>query len=530
MNFSKQSLASIPPAGIYDVVVYSATPAGIAAAVVAAEAGQRVLLLEPTNHIGGMNTNGLNTAETEHMLDGGLGGFAMRFYRRLGEVYGMDGPEFHFESGVAERVFAELLEGAGVEVRTGWALQRMEKTGAKIHSVGVGGPSGVVEFHGRVFIDASYEGDLLALAGVSWTIGREAVEEFGEEAAGARFDATIHEGPTRDASGRLLPGISCTRDQVREGAADREVMCYNLRPILTKDPTWSVPIPAPSSYDPLRFEIAAGWILGMVQRGWTPSVGDIVDLYERRNGKLEANNCQAAVFSLGLLGGQSEWSVADPSRRAMIFREHVDHFLGLFYFLQNETRLPEALRREAAGIGLHTGEFADNGHLPSQIYVREGRRMRGRMVMTQKDVTETPAKGDAVGISTHFIDCHHVRRVEIQPGCFANEGRIWRRGRAYQIPYRALTPDPSECANLLVPVAASFSHVAYASFRLESVWMVAGHAAGAAAALAARQDGEVSKVDIPQLQNALRVGGQVIDLTSIRSLEFEGGDGGWVET
>lgn len=530
MISSKHSPTAQTPSGIYDVVVYSGTPAGIAASVVAAESGRCVLLLEPTNHIGGMSTNGLNTAETEHMLEGGLGGFAMRFYRRLGEVYGMDGPEFHFESGVAERVFWEFLETAGVEVRTGQRLERVDKTGPNLLSVGVGGPSGDLEFRGRVFIDASYEGDLMALAGVSWTIGRESAEEFGEEAAGARFDGAIHEAPTRDSAGRLLPGISCTRDQVVEGAGDREVMCYNLRPILTKDPACRVPLPAPSSYDPLRFEMAAGWILGMVRRGWTPAVGDIVDLYARRNAKLEANNCQAAVFSLGMPGAQSEWPVAGAARRAAIFREHVDHFLGLFHFLTTDSRLPEPLRSEAAGIGLHSGEFADNGHLPSRIYVREGRRMRGRAVVTQRDVTETPAKSDAVGISTHFIDCHHVRRVEIRPGCFANEGRIWRRGRAYQIPYRALTPDPAECANLLVPVAASFSHVAYASFRLESVWMVAGHAAGAAAALAANRGGDVSMVEVKSLQTALRAGGQIVDLTSIRSMEFEGGDGGWVET
>lgn len=530
MKFRPSLPVEEPTSEQYDVVVFAATPAGIAASVVAAEAGGRVLLIEPTRHVGGMNTNGLNTAETEHMLNGGLGGFAMRFFQRLGEAYGLDAPEFHFESGVAESVFGKMLAEAGVEVRTGLSLERVDKRGTRIHSVRVVGEVGAKDCLGRVFIDASYEGDLMAQAGVTWTIGRESVAEFGEEAAGARFDGTVHEAPTRDASGHLLPGISCTRDRIVEGEGNREVMCYNLRPILTKDPAHRVALPAPSSYDPLRFEIAAGWIRGMVRRGWTPTVGDIVDLYERRNAKLEANNCQAAVFSLGLPGSQSDWCEADAAQRAVIFREHVDHFLGLFYFLGNDARLPESLKSEARAIGLHAGEFGDNGHLPSQIYVREGRRMRGRMVMTQQDVTERSTKEDAIGISTHFIDCHHVRRVEIQPGCFANEGRIWRRGRAYQIPYRALTPSPAECTNLLVPVAASFSHVAYASFRLESIWMVTGHAAGAAAAIAVKEGGDVSQVNIQQLQSRLRQSGQIIDLDRFQTTEHAGGDGGWVET
>jgi hypothetical protein len=512
------------------VVVYAATPAGIAAAVVAAESGMRVLLLEPTGHIGGMNTNGLNTAETEHMLDSSLGGFALRFYQRMGEVYGLDGPEFHFESSVAEKVFEEFLQAASVEVRLNTRLSGVVKDGSKIQAVCVSGPHGDCEISGHVFIDASYEGDLLACSGVSWTIGRESTEEFGEDAAGARFDGSSHTAPTRDRSGRLLPGISCTMDDVREGAGDSEVMCYNLRPTLARDQAWRIPMPAPSSYDPLRFEIAAGWILAMVRSGWTPAVGDLIDLYTRRNQKLEANNCQAAVFSLGLPGFQSGWCTASFTEREDIFRQHVDHVLGYFYFLTHDDRLPESLRAEARDLGLHAGEFIDSDHLPRQLYVREGRRMRGRAVVTQHDVTRDRSKEDSIGVSSHFLDCHHVRRVELRPGCFANEGRIWRRGQAYQIPYRALTPLASECVNLLVPVAASFSHVAYASFRLESIWMVAGHAAGAAAALAVSLGSGVVDVPVHTLQESLRAGGQVVDLSDLHSQEFQGGDGGWIET
>jgi len=514
----------------HDVVVYGGTPAGIAAAVVAAEHGMRVLLLEPTSHIGGMNTNGLNTAETEHMVESSLGGFALRFYQRLGEAYGLAEPEFHFESSVAEKVFEEMLDVAAVRVSKKSRLLSVVTHGSKIHAVCIVGPEGERHIKSHVFIDASYEGDLLAQSGVSWTIGRESIQEFGEDAAGARFDGAEHEAPTRDRGGRLLPGISCTLEDVCVGGADSEVMCYNLRPTLTRDPAWRVPMPAPSSYDPLYFEIAAGWILAMMRSGWTPAVGDLVDLYERRNQKLEANNCQAAVFSLGTLGIQSAWSTANLSDREAIFQRHIDHTLGYFYFLTHDERLPERLRAEARALGLHSGEFIDSDHLPRQLYVREGRRMRGRTVVTQHDVILDRTKDDSIGVCSHFIDCHHVRRVELRPGCFANEGRIWRRGQAYQIPYRAITPKESECENLLVPVAASFSHVAYASFRLESVWMVAGHAAGVAAALAMKHGCGVADVPIHQLQATLRADGQVVDLSGLPSQEFQGGDGGWIET
>ncbi len=162
-------------------------------------------------------------------------------------------------------------------------------------------------------------------------------------------------------------------------------------------------------------------------------------------------------------------------------------------------------------IGLHKGEFADNGHLPYQLYVREARRMTGSYVITQKDVQEDRRKDDSIGISSHFIDSHHVQRLAVSESEFVNEGRIWRKGHAYQIPYRAIIPNAEECVNLLVPCAASYSHVAYCTLRLESVWMITGQAAGAAAAMAAKQNLPVSRIDIPTLQEILRKQGQVID-------------------
>lgn len=173
--------------------------------------------------------------------------------------------------------------------------------------------------------------------------------------------------------------------------------------------------------------------------------------------------------------------------------------------------MPANVQAEVKELGLHPGEFADNGHLPYQLYVREARRMRGAYVVTQRDVQDDRRKSDSIGMSSHFIDAHHVQRLALNENEFVNEGRIWRMGYAYQIPYRALTPLAAECTNLLVPVAASFTHVAYCTFRLESVWMVAGHAAGVAAAMASRENSSVQKISVVDLQKRLRMQNQVID-------------------
>ena len=223
------------------------------------------------------------------------------------------------------------------------------------------------------------------------------------------------------------------------------------------------------------------------------------------------NNKQAAIISLGHFGGQFDWPDAGYAQRARIYADHLNYTLGLLHFLANDESVPANVRAEMKSLGLHKDEFADNGHLPYQLYIREARRMRGEYVMTQKDVQDDRRKPDSIGISSHFIDSHHVQRVALNEHEFVNEGRIWRIGYAYQIPYRALTPKPTECTNLLVPCAASYTHVAFCTLRLESVWMITGHAAGVAGAMAARQDCDVQSVSVPDLQKKLRAQDQVVD-------------------
>lgn len=492
----------------WDVVVYSGVPAGIAAAVSAAREGAKTLLIEPTKHVGGLSTSGINTAETEHMLRWTIGGFADEFYRRLGKLYDTNQPEYYFESSVAERAYLQLLEEAGVTLRFGASVAKAIKEGPKIVRIEL---TDGASLPARTFVDASYEGDLMARAGVSYAVGREARSEFDEEAAGVRFDKTSRKARTVDDDGRLLPGISAWAKDLKEGDAHPAPMNYNFRLTVAKDPALQVPIPPPQTYDARRYALLSEWLRGKAAKKEKVQLADVLDLYARRNGKFELNNKQAAVISLGHFGGQFRWPDADYDERATLFQDHLDYTLGLLKFLATDDAVPPAMRKEMQSLGLHRGEFADNGHLPYQLYVREARRMRGVAVVTQRDVQEDRRKPDAIGMSSHFIDSHHVQRIALSEDEFVNEGRIWRMGYAYQIPYAALTPKADECMNLLVPGAASFTHVAFCTLRLESVWMIVGQAAGVAAASVARTGEAVQGIDVEALQARLREQGQTID-------------------
>ena len=504
-----------------DVLVYGAVPWGIAAAVAAAREGAAVLLIEPTNHVGGLSTSGINTAESEHMLKWTIGGFADEFYRRMGKHYQKAGvgqpplpPDdrlnsiYFFESGVAEAVFLDLLAETGVRIRYGVSVDKVSKEGEIIRGITLTDGSQV---RANVYVDASYEGDLMARAGVRFAVGRESTAEFGEEAAGIRFDKTPRKARTVDTRGNLLPGLSAWAKDLALGAAHQAPMSYNFRLIVTTDPSRQVPIPPPRRYDASRFALLGSWLREQAAQNKTVELTDIVDLYARRNGKFELNNKQSAIISLGHLGGQFDWSDAGYEQRELIYDDHWDYTLGLLHFLASDDAVPQNVQRAMRSLGLHKDEFADHGHLPYQLYVREARRMRGRYVMTQHDVQVDRRKPDSIGMSSHFIDCHHVQRVALSEQEFVNEGRIWRMGYAHQIPYRALTPQSAECTNLLVPGAASYTHVAFCTLRLESVWMITGQAAGVAAAMACTTGHTVQTVELPELQSRLRAQKQVVD-------------------
>jgi hypothetical protein len=492
----------------YDVVVYGGVPCGFAAAIAAAREGARVLLIEPTKHVGGLSTSGINTAESEHMLKWTIAGLALEFYERLGKHYGTNKAEYYFESSVAEKVMLDMLAEAKVPVVYGVRVEKVDKKGAQIRSITL---SNKKKISAKVFVDAGYEGDLMARAGVKYAIGRESKAEFGEEAAGIRFDKTARQAATVDEQGKLLPGISAWAKDLKEGDAHRAPMNYNFRLCFAKDPALQVPIPSPKHYDRKRYRILENWLKEKVAKKEGVQLKDLLDFYGRRNGKYEVNNKQAAVISIGHFGGQFDYPDADYAQREQIIQDHWDYTLGLLHFLANDESVPENVRKEMKAWGLHKDEFKDNGNLPYQLYVREARRMRGEYVVTQMDVQDNRRKPDSIGISSHFIDSHHVQRVALSPTEFVNEGRIWRVCYAYQMPYRALTPKRAECENLLVAGAASFTHVAFCTYRLESVWMIGGQAAGIAAAMAAKAKQAVQAVDVPKLQDKLRAQKQVVD-------------------
>jgi hypothetical protein len=506
-----------------DVAVYGGVPCGVAAAIAAAREGADVILIEPTRHVGGLNTSGICTAETEHMLEWTFGGIALEFYTRLGQRYGNDKPAYYFESKTAEALFLEMLAEAKVKVRYGQRVEKAEKSGAHIDRIVLTDGTPITA---KVFIDAGYEGDLMSRAGVKYTWGREARSEFNEDAAGIRFDTKPRDAATVDEAGKLLPSISgWAKDYPEQGAADRTVMNYNWRLLFSNDPAQSVPIPAPEHYDRARYRLLENWFHEKAAQKQPVKLTDIIDLYKHcpnRPDKREANNRQDAVISLGHFGGQVDYPDADYATRDRIVADHTDYTRGLLHFLANDESVPENVRHEMKSWGLAKDEFPDNGHWPYQLYVREARRMRGAYVMTQHDVQEERHKPDAIAMGSHFIDCHHVQRLALSPTQFINEGRIWRLGQAYQIPYRALTPKAAECENLLVAGAASYTHVAFCTYRLESTWMMGGHAAGVAAAQAARAGQAVQKIDVSALQDQLRAEGQLIDFVPGEPEKFQG--------
>jgi hypothetical protein len=401
-----------------------------------------------------------------------------------------------------------MLDEAKVQVLTRRILKSVVKDGARITRL----VTSDGEFGARVFIDGTYEGDLMAASGVAWTIGREGRKEFGESLAGKRYPKARMPISGLDESGKLLPLVT-TSDAGPEAEGDSNVMVYSFRLCLTKDPGNRVPFPAPARYDPARFEVIRRYYAQEKRPGL------LWDFYPLPGGKYDANNGIGKQFSMGLVGACNGWSEADAEGRARIWEAHRQYTLELHHFLTNDPAVPEGVRRSMGEFGLCRDEFAEHGHWSPQLYVREGRRMRGMHVVSQKDIMEQPQKDDAVVVSSFPIDSHDCQRVALKDGGVINEGTIFpvrmagrRHGFPYHIPYRALLPMPAECDNLLVPVALSCTHVALSSIRVEPTWMILGQSAGIAAALTVRDNVAVQDLPYPVLRERLLVRNQVLDL------------------
>ena len=511
----------------YDLIIYGATPAGIIAAVTAAEKGiERVLLIEPMSIVGGMTTSGLNTAESNHMIDKVITGKSRDFFITLGERYYDSAyfqtfnngrilnfkegdPAFFFESKHAQALFEDMITEADIDLVLNAHLTETSTKDQEIKSITL---SNGDTYSGQYYIDCSYEGDLMAQADVSYTFGREPVSQYDESLAGVRLIDDTLSARTVDSEGNILPYFN-RYDSLVAGSGDNKVMNYNFRPIMTDVDSNKLSIYRPDGYDSTQFDFLADYLAA------TPNtrLGDLVGKYPRGLGKYEFNNKQLAIISLGMFGANEGYTDGNWQTREEIYQEHKDWTLGFLYFLSRDPRVPELLREETAQYGYAKDEFINNNHFPYYLYVREGRRMIGEQVHTQHDVFRDRQKAEAVMLGSHWVDTHHVQRVVLSDSTFTNEGRIWEVTLLpFEISYRVMTPKKEECLNLLVPVCASFSHVGFCTYRLESTWMQAGQVAGQAVALALKDNIPVQDISVPTLQKALVSEGMVIEADSIQ--------------
>ena len=478
-----------------DLVVYGGTAGGVIAAVAAAREGLKVVLVEPGRHLGGMVSGGLGW--TDYGRKEVIGGYSLEFFERVGAKYGRP-IEWHFEPHVAEAVFSELVKEAGVRVVLGQRLREKDgvsKSGTRITGIVM---EGGARYNAQLFADATYEGDLMAQAGVSYTWGREGISEYNESLAGVRDRTPLHQFRAAvspyDAPGKLLPEIM-PRSTDPVGAPDKRVQAYNFRLCMTKTPDNRVPWPKPADYRAARYELLARYLPAFEKELGRPvAINDVMKADILQNGKTDTNNNGA--FSTDYIGGSYDYPEGSYEVRARIRQAHVNYIQGFLYFLATDPRVPAPLSVEMKTWGLCRDEFTDTDHWPYQLYVREARRMVGEYVMSQKDIQMELTKPDAIGMGSYNSDSHNVQRRPTEDGAAVeNEGDMQVRVTPYEIPYRVMLPKRGEATNLLVPVCFSATHVAYSTLRMEPQYMIVGHAAGIAAKIALDHSQAVQDVD-----------------------------------
>ncbi len=495
----RQSVESV------DICIYGGTSAGVIAAYTAAMDGKKVILVEPGRHVGGMTSGGLGYTDIGNKFV--VTGLARDFYRRVGAHYGKF-EQWIFEPSVAEKIFRQYIECAGVEVLYSHRLCDVKKDGCRITEIVVensDSPSTITNrrIEAKMFIDCSYEGDLLARAGAAYTVGREDNSVYGETYNGVQvmrghqfwdpIDPYVVPG---DSTSGLIWGVS-GNPLKPAGSGDKKIQAYNFRVCLTDDPDNRIPITKPDNYDPARYEL----VLRLHDVSPRKSVYDYFIWSRMPNSKTDINN--GGGISTDMIGMNWEYPEADYARRAEIWKAHEDYTKGLFYFLGHDERVPEFMRSEMLKWGYPKDEYTDNGHWSHQLYVREARRMIGELVMTEHHCTGRTTVDDVIGWAAYTMDSHNCDRIVID-GDVKNEGNVEVGGfPPYPISYRAITPRRSEVSNLLVPVCLSASHIAYGSIRMEPVFMVLAQSAAVAACLAIDGNVPVQDVDMLRLREIL---------------------------
>ncbi len=530
----KQTEVNAASEKVWDVVVYGGTSAGVTAAVQARRMGKSVVLVGPDRHLGGLSSGGLGYTDTGNKAV--IGGLSREFYHRVYQQYdraetwrwqrrseygnkgqgtpAMDGGNrtmWIFEPHVAEGIFEQWIKEYEIPVLRDRWLDRengVVQQDGRIQSITMENGE---KYRGRVFIDATYEGDLMAAAGVSYTVGREGNDQYGETLNGVQTkNARSHQfkSPVSpyvvadDPKSGLLPRIHAGSPG-EEGQGDHRIQAYCYRLCLTKVEANRVPFAKPQGYDPVQYELLARYLA----TGWR----DVFKKFDPiTNLKTDTNN--RGGFSTDNIGMNYDYPEGSYEQRAEILREHETYQKGLMYFLANDPKVPEEIRTEMSQWGLAADEFLDNGHWPHQIYVREARRMVGDFVMAEPHLRRKLPTPEPVGMGAYNMDSHHVQRYVDKNGHAKNEGDIQKHpGGPYPISYRAIVPKRGECKNLLVPVCVSSSHIAFGSIRMEPVFMILGQSAATAASMAIDESKSVQEVDYARLRKRLLEDGQVLE-------------------
>ena len=512
----------------YDVVIYGGTSAGVAAAIQASRMDKSVVLVEPGNHLGGLTSGGLGKTDSGNKEV--IGGISREFYQRLKKYY--DNPAmwkqekqadfseykpeedaiWRFEPSVAEQTYEHMIKEEKIKVVKNERLDLDNGVVMENHRiVSIQMESGKI-YLGKMFIDATYEGDLMARADVSYTVGRESNEVYGEtlngvQTAMAKYHQLV-DGvdpyiiPGGPKSG-LLPGIQ-TDGPGEEGSGDKRIQAYCFRMCLTDDEENKIPIEKPAGYDSLRYELLLrNYEAGEDGMPWIHSL--------MPNRKTDINN--RLGVSTDNIGQNYNYAEADYETRDKIIQEHEQYQKGLMWTMANHPRMPREISSIIGQWGLCKDEFTDNGNWPHQLYVREARRMVSDYVVTENDCKRKVIVEDPVGLGSYNMDSHHVQRYVTKEGWVKNEGDVEvSPGGAYLISYRSIVPKKGEAENLLVPVCLSASHIAYGSIRMEPVFMILGQSAATAAILAIDNNVAVQNVDYGKLSTQLLKDRQVLDL------------------
>jgi ribulose 1,5-bisphosphate synthetase/thiazole synthase len=490
-----------------DICVYGGTSAGVIAAYTAQKLGKTAILIEPGKHLGGMTSGGLGFTDIGNKS--AITGIARDFYRKIGSHYGKF-EQWTFEPHVAEEVFSSYVVAAGFKVLFETRLREVVKDGNTIrgvileHAKERDKPPIIV--HARIFIDCSYEGDLMAGAGVAYRVGREPNSEYTETVNGVQLmeGHQFPDGidPFRIAavpSSGLLWGIS--RDSLpASGTGDHRIQAYNYRICLSAEPGNQVPITRPGGYDSSRYELLIRLLKAQPTKR---KLSDFFIWSKMPRHKTDINN--RGGFSTDMIGMNYGYPDGSYEEREAIIRSHEAYTKGLLYFFGHDPRVPDRLRDEMLMWGYPKDEYTDNDHWSHQLYIRESRRMVGSYVMTQANCEGKHKVHDGIGMAAYTMDSHNCQRIVVN-GNVKNEGNVEVGGFGpYPISYRSITPQEEQAGNLLVPVCLSATHIAYGSIRMEPVFMVLGQSAATAAVIAIDENTEVQQIPVRKLQHQLKI-------------------------